>query len=333
MRSLVAFSLATLLSGAAVAEQVNVYSYRQPDLIRPLTDAFTKSTGIDVKVVFLKKGLLERLQAEGDRTPADLILTTDISRLAELVRAGVTKTVTSEILTANIPAEMRDPAGHWFGLTARARVIYASTERVGDGEVTTYEALADPKWRDRICTRSGAHAYNLALTSAMIVHHGTDKTRDWLNGLKANLARRPQGNDRAQVKAIWAGECDIAIGNTYYMAAMLAKPEQRPWADAVGIVFPRFSNGGTHMNISGMAMTRSGPNAANALKLMEFLASAEGQKIYAEIVAEYPALEGVAASDLVAGWGGFERDTIGLIDIAEQRAAAVRLVEETGFDN
>ena len=333
MRSLLVAGLAIMISTPVTAEQVNVYSYRQPDLIRPLTEAFTAKTGIDVKVVFLKKGLLERLQAEGDRTPADLVLTTDISRLAELVNAGVTKSVSSDLLSANIPAEMRDPDGHWFGLTARARIVYASTERVADGEVTTYEDLTDPKWKGRICTRSGAHAYNLALTSAMIVHHGVDQARDWLQGLKENLARRPQGNDRAQVKAIWAGECDIAIGNTYYMAAMLAKEEQKPWAQSVRIVFPKFTNGGTHMNVSGMAMTKSGPNADNALKLMEFLASEEGQRIYAEIVAEYPVLNSISTSDLVASWGTFERDTIGLIDIAAQRAAAVRLVDETGFDN
>lgn len=321
-----------LVALPAFAAEVNVYSYRQPELIKPLTDAFTEKTGITVNTVFLQKGLQERLLAEGDRSPADLIFTVDISRLKGVVDAGVTQPVTSEVLAANIPAEMRDSGNHWFGLTARARVVYASKERVKDGEVATYEGLADPKWKGRICIRSGLSAYNLALLSAMIVHHGPDAAKSWLEGVKANLARKPQGNDRAQVKAIWAGECDISVGNTYYMAAMLKKENEKPWADSVRIVFPRFEGGGTHMNISGMAMTRSAPNRDNALKLMEFLASPEGQKIYAEIIAEYPVLAGVKASDMVESWGSFDRDTISLTEIAAKRSDAAKMVEEVRFD-
>lgn len=324
---------ALMVAAPAIADDVNVYSYRQPELIKPLTDAFTEKTGINVNAVFLSKGLIERLKAEGKRSPADLIFTTDISRLAGVVNEGLTQPVESDALNANIPAEMRDENGHWFGLTARARVVYASKDRVADGEVTTYEDLASDKWKGRICIRSGMNAYNLALISAVITHHDEATTTTWLEGLKANLARKPQGNDRAQVKAIWAGECDIAIGNTYYMAAMLKKEDQQAWAESVRIVFPKFQNGGTHMNISGMAMTKAAPNKENALKLMEFLASAEGQKIYAEINAEYPVLPSVKASDLVEGWGAFERDDIGLTTIAANRTAAVKLVEEVGFDN
>ncbi|MEL7469548.1 MAG: Fe(3+) ABC transporter substrate-binding protein [Pseudomonadota bacterium] len=326
-------AMATLVALPALADEVNVYSYRQPELIKPLTDAFTEKTGVEVNAVFLRKGLIERLKAEGARSPADLIFTVDISRLAGVVNAGVTQPVESRVLTANIPAEMRDSDNHWFGLTARARVIYASKDRVQDGEVTTYEDLADPKWKGRICIRSGLNAYNLALTSAVIAHHGEEAAKAWLTGIKENLARKPQGNDRAQVKAIWAGECDISIGNTYYMAAMLGKDEQKPWAESVRIVFPKFKNGGTHMNISGMAMTKSAPNKESAVKLMEFLASAEGQKIYAEINAEYPVLATVKSSDLVESWGTFDRDEISLTEIAANRAASVKLVEETGFDN
>ena len=330
-----ALALAALMTAfpALAAEEVNVYSYRQPELIKPLTDAFTGKTGIKVNTVFLRKGLIERLKAEGKRSPADLVFTVDISRLAGIVREGLTQAVDSPVLQQNIPAAMRDAGNQWFGLTARARVVYASRDRVKDGEVTTYEDLADPKWKDRICIRSGMNAYNLALTSAVIAHHGEAAAKAWLTGLKSNLARKPQGNDRAQVKAIWAGECDISIGNTYYMAAMLAKDDQREWAESARIVFPRFENGGAHLNISGMAMTKAAPNRENALKLMEFLASAEGQRIYAEINAEYPVLESVSASELVESWGTFERDTIPLNEIAENRAMAVKLVEETGFDN
>ncbi len=331
-RTLTAAAVAALMTTSAIAEEVNVYSYRQPELIKPLTDAFTAKTGIEVNAVFLKKGLIERLKAEGDRSPADLIFTVDISRLAGVVNEGLTQPVTSDVLAANIPAEMRDENNHWFGLTARARVVYASKERVQDGEVTTYEDLASDKWKGRICIRSGLNSYNLALTSAVIAHHDADTAKNWLDGVKANLARKPQGNDRAQVKAIWAGECDIAVGNTYYMAAMLKKEDQKPWADSVRIMFPTFENGGTHMNISGMAMTKSAPNKDAALKLMEFLASAEGQKIYAEINAEYPVLSGVKASDLVESWGSFARDDMALTTIAANRAAAAKLVEEVGFD-
>lgn len=332
-RTLTAATLSLAVVASTLADEVNVYSYRQPDLIAPLTEAFTEQTGVKVNTVFLKKGMVERLQAEGDRSPADLVFTVDIARLMGLVEAGLTQPVTSDALSGNVPASLRDPDGHWFGLTARARIIYASKVRVAEGEVTTYEDLADPKWEGRICTRSGMHPYNLALTSAVIAHHGEDMAREWLEGLKSNLARKPQGNDRAQVKAIWAGECDISIGNTYYMAAMLKEEEQRPWADSVRIEFPHFVYGGTHMNISGMAMTKSSPNRENALKLMEFLASATGQQIYAEINAEYPVLEDVPASELVASWGPFERDGMSLAEIAKNRAQAVRLIEEVGFDN
>ncbi|MBY8977614.1 Fe(3+) ABC transporter substrate-binding protein [Rhodobacteraceae bacterium NNCM2] len=333
MRRLSLATATLALAASSAMADVNIYSYRQPELIKPLTDAFTEQTGIATNVVFLNKGLLERLQAEGDRSPADLIFTVDISRLKGVVDGGVTQPVTSEVLEANVPATMRDPDGHWFGLTSRARIVYASKDRVAEGEVTTYEDLADPKWKGRICVRSGTNAYNLALISAMEAHHGREATKEWLEGLKANLARKPEGNDRSQVKAIWAGECDISIGNTYYMAAMLKDPEQKEWADSVRIVFPTFEpTGGTHMNISGVAMTKSAPNREEALKMMEFLASAEGQKIYAEINAEYPVLESVPASDLVESWGDFSRDTIPLIEIANGRPDAVKLVEEVKFD-
>ena len=191
--ALIALTIAT----PAIAQEVNVYSYRQPELIKPLTDAFTDQTGIKVNTVFLAKGLVERLKAEGKRSPADLVFTVDISRLSGVVEAGVTQAVESEVLNANIPAEMRDKDGHWFGLTARARIVYASKDRVADGEVTTYEDLASDKWRDRICIRSGLNAYNLALISAVIAHHGEEAAKTWLEGVKANLARKPQGNDRA----------------------------------------------------------------------------------------------------------------------------------------
>ncbi|MEM9140258.1 MAG: extracellular solute-binding protein [Pseudomonadota bacterium] len=320
-------------AGTAVASEVNVEPYRLPEWIKPLTDGFTAKTGIKVNSVSLKNGMMERLQSEGYRSPADLILTVNITHLADMLNEGLTQPVNSDVLIANVPAAMRDENKHWFGLTARARSAFASKEWVEDGEVTTYEDLASDKWKGRICIRSGLNAYNLALTSAVIAHHGEEVAQSWLSAIKGNLARKPQGNDRAQVKAIWAGECDISVGSAHSKALMLKHDEQKEWADSVRIVFPKFANGGTHMNISGMAMTKSAPNKENALKLMEFLASEEGQKIYAEINAEYPVLGSVKASDLTESWGSFARDKTGLTEIAANRGAAVKLVESVGFDN
>lgn len=327
-------ALAALLASAlpALADEVNVYSHRQPELIQPLADAFTAETGIAVNVAFIDKGMAERLEAEGDRSPADLVLTVDIARLMQIVDAGVTQAVSSPVLDAAIPATLRDPEGHWFGLTTRARIVYASKDRVKDGEVTSYEDLADPKWKGRICTRSGLSDYNVALTAAMIAHHGEDYTKGWLEGLKSNLARKPEGGDRDQVKAIAAGECDIAIGNTYYIGEMLADPEQAPAAEAVRILFPVFEGDGTHVNISGIAMTKSAPNHDAALKFMEWLAGDTAQKIYAETNNEYPVKAGVERSALVASWGDFTPDSKTLAEIAKLRPAAVKLVETVDFD-
>ena len=326
------FATSLLAAFPALADEVNIYSHRQPELVQPLFDAFTKETGIAVNVAFVGSGMVERLVAEGRRSPADLVLTVDIARLMQVVDAGVTQAVASPVLDAAIPAEFRDPAGHWFGLTSRARIVYAAQGRVADGEVTTYEDLADPKWQGRICTRQGTNDYNVALTAAYLAHHGEAETRAWLEGLKANLARKPEGGDRDQVKAIWAGQCDISLGNTYYMGQMLADPEQKQWADAVRIVFPAFEGGGTHMNLSGVAMTAAAPNHDAALKLMEFLASDAAQAIYAETNHEFPVKPGVARSDLVASWGEFSPDTLGLDEVARLRPAALRLIEEVNFD-
>ena len=330
------YSLLALLFGCTalpvLAEEVNVYSHRQPELIQPLLDAFTAETGIAVNVAFVDKGMVERLVAEGDRSPADLVLTVDIARLTQVVEAGVTQAVQSDVLEAAIPAEFRDAGDQWFGLTARARIVYASKDRVAAGEVTTYEDLASEKWKGRICTRSGTNDYNVALLGAVIAHNGADAAKTWVEGLKANLARKPDGGDRDQVKAIAAGECDLAVGNTYYIGQMLADPEQKAAAEAVNVVFPTFAVGGTHMNISGVAMTKSAPNKDAALKLMEFLVSDSAQKIYAETNYEFPVKAGVPVSDLVASWGTFTPDTLPLTDVAAQRPAALKMMEDVNYD-
>lgn len=331
LKQIAALLTATAIA-APVAAEVNIYSSRQPELIDPILSAFTAETGIETNVVFIKSGMIERLKAEGRRSPADIILTTDIANLSAIVNADVTQSVTSDVINANVPSTYRDPDGNWFGLTMRARIAYVSKDRVGEGELTSFEQLADPKWADRICIRSGLHNYNVALLSAMIAHHGYDQAEAWLSGVKDNLARKPQGNDRAQIKAVWAGECDVAIGNTYYMGKMLSDPEQVPWAESVNLIFPTIGGHGAHINLSGMAMTASAPNADDALKLMEFLTSAEAQRIYAELNYEYPLLDGVEVSELVQSWGTFTADDTPLIDVAGFRGDALKMVDRVNFD-
>lgn len=325
------------VAGAAPAAEVNVYSYRQPALMQPLFDKFTAATGIEVNSLFAEKGLAERIKAEGVNSPADVILASDIARLSEAVEAGITQPVDSQILDTAIPVSLRDPADHWFALTRRARVVYASKERVKPGEVTSYEALAEPQWKGRICSRSGASDYNVALLAAQIAHHGEAEATKWLQGLRVNLARKPQGDDRAQIRAVAQGECDIALGNSYYLAVMLADPAQRPAAEAVNILFPNQqdmaqNNWGAHINISGMAMAKHAPNRDAALKLMEFLSSKAAQQLYAEINNEYPVSPDAPWSALMQSWGKFKADDLPLAEIARHRVRALEIVYETGFD-
>ncbi|WP_313556848.1 Fe(3+) ABC transporter substrate-binding protein [Agrobacterium cavarae] len=323
-------------SSAFAGGEVNVYSYRQPELIQPLLDAFTKETGIEINVLFLDKGLVERIQAEGVNSPADILLTVDIARLVEAKEGGVTQPVLNDpIIEKDIPANLRDPEGEWFGLTTRGRVVYASKERVPQQSIT-YEELADLKWKGKICIRDGQHSYNIALFASMIAHHGLDYTRTWLTGLKNNLARKPDGTDRSQAKSIYSGECDIALGNTYYVGLMLTneqEPEEKVWANSVKVIFPNAEDRGTHVNISGVAMTKYAPNKENALKLMEFLASGEAQEIYAKQVFEYPVLPGAQPSDVVKGFGPIKPDTLSLTEIAAHRKEASELVDEVGFND
>jgi iron(III) transport system substrate-binding protein len=331
-----AFALATLFAGSALADgTVNVYTYRQPDLIKPVLDAFTQETGIKTEVLFLDKGLEERILAEGQNSPADVIMTVDISRLTTAKEKGITQALDDSVVNKNIPAEYRDPEGHWFGLTKRARVVYASKDRVKDTAIT-YADLADPKWKGKICIRSGQHDYNLALIGAAISHWGAEKAETWLNGVKANLARKPDGGDRPQAKAIFAGECDIAIGNTYYVGLMRTNekdPEEKEWGNAINVIFPTFENGLTHVNISGAAIAKNAPNHDNAVKLLQFLSNHEAQQIYAEKNYEYPVEPGLEPSETVKAFGELKSDTLPLVEIAKERKAASELVDKVRFDD
>lgn len=327
-----AIALTALPLAAAADGEVNIYSYRQAYLLEPLLNAFEKETGIKSNVVFAKQGLAERLEREGRNSPADVVMTVDISRLNELVERDLVQGVDNDVLEKNIPENLRHPDGKWFGLTTRARLIYTSKERVEEGEITTYEQLADDKWENRICTRSGKHPYNIALISSMIAHHGEAETETWLAGVKNNLARKPQGGDRDQIKAISEGVCDVSIGNSYYYGNMLQDESQRPAAEAVRLVFPNADGRGTHINISGISLTKSAPNKDNAIKLMEFLSSPEAQGIYATANTEYPANSNVTPTGLVAEWGKIHPDNLSLQVIAENRNAAVKLVDRVDYD-
>ncbi|PKF62886.1 iron ABC transporter substrate-binding protein [Psychromonas sp. psych-6C06] len=329
-RSLTMLAL-TATSLTAIAEEVNVYSFRQAFLIEPIMEKFTKETGVKVNILFAKKGLIERVKREGELSPADLVLTTDISRLVKLTSQDLTQTVNSDTLNKNIPTQYRDPDNQWFALTTRVRNIYSSADRVGPVDIT-YQDLAKPEFKGKICTRSGKHPYNVSLVASVIAHEGEENAKVWLEKVKENLARKPQGNDRAQVKAVKDGLCDYALGNNYYLGKMLENPKQVSWAEAVSINFPNQKTTGSHVNVSGVVLAKYAPNKDNAIKLMEFLSGDTAQQMYAEVNYEYPVKVGVQPSKLVASWGEFKADVLPLADIAKQHKAAVKLLDEVKFD-
>ncbi|GAB1059876.1 Fe(3+) ABC transporter substrate-binding protein [Shewanella algae] len=326
-----ALAASSLTLPVAAAGEVTVYSYRQEFLVKPILDDFSQATGVKVNFVFAKDGIADRLAREGRLSPADLVLTSDFSRLQELVDKQLVKQVESDTLKQNIPAQYRDPEGNWYALTMRVRNLYSSKERLGPLAIN-YEDLADARYKGKVCMRSGKHPYNIALVASMIAHHGEADAKSWLQGLKSNLARKPQGNDRAQVQAVKEGLCDIAIGNSYYYGKMLQDPKQRPWAEAAVINFPNQENRGAHINVSGMALAKHAPNSADALKLMEYLSSDAAQQSYAEVNMEYPVKVDVPVSELVASWGDFKADDLPVYKLAEHHQAALRLLDEVKFD-
>jgi iron(III) transport system substrate-binding protein len=301
--------------------------------MKPLIDAFTKSTGIRVNSIFVKDGLAERVAAEGAGSPADVLMTVDIGNLVDLVDKGLTQPVTSPVLERVVPANLRGRDGHWFALSTRARVLYAAK----DLKLTsfTYEQLADPKWKGRICIRAGQHPYNTALIAAFLAHHGPEKTEQWLRGVKANLARPATGGDRDIARDIMGGICDIGIGNSYYVGLMRSGrggDEQTRWGEAIDVVLPVFEGGGTHVNISGAAIARHAPHRAEAQRFLEYLVSPEAQRIYAEINFEYPVSAEAVVHPIIASFGSLKVDPLSLAEIARRRAEASRLVDKVGFD-
>ncbi|PID74884.1 MAG: iron ABC transporter substrate-binding protein [Desulfobacterales bacterium] len=333
------FSLFISPLAAMAGGEVNLLSTRQEFLLRPFLDVFEAENGIKVNVVYLKKGMLERLKARPGE--ADLILTKDIANLAAITDAGLLQPYNSETIDSNIPAPWRDKDHLWTGLTMRARVFYYSKDRVDPNTLGDYMSLADKKYHKKICIRSGYHNYNVALISAMIAENGEEKAKSWLKGLKANLARKPQGNDRAQIRAVSAGECDIALGNTYYMGKMLENPKQRSWAAAVGIYFPDQAGRGTHINVTGGGIAKAAKNKENAVKLLEFFTGNLAQTMYSQVNHEYPLKKGIVLSGIVKSFGSgqkgiekgvFKADEIPMDRIAAERKVALKMLDEVKFD-
>lgn len=338
IRALAHLSFAALLAlcsangAAAQSGDVNLYSYREQKLIQPLLDAFTKDTGIKVNVISASSGLEQRIKTEGANSPADVLLTVDIGRLEDAVQAGITQPIKSAVVEQAVPSQYRDPEGHWVGISMRARVLYASKERVKQDAIT-YEELADPKWKGKICIRSGQHVYNNALFAAMIAKQGEAKTEDWLKGLKANLAQKPSGGDRETARDVAAGKCDLGVGNTYYYPLMQNNPQQKAWADATKVILPVFKDGGTHVNISGVVLAKNAPNKANGMKLIEWLLGDTAQKMYADSVYEYPLKAGVAVNPAIAAFGPLKPDPLPIVKVGQNKKAAANLVDKVGFDN
>ncbi|HAO33007.1 MAG TPA: Fe(3+) ABC transporter substrate-binding protein [Candidatus Competibacter sp.] len=324
-----------LLATPALAEgEVNIYSARKEDLIKPLLDDFSKQAGVTVNLVTGKEeALLQRLQSEGVNTPADLMLTTDAGRLAAAREVGVLQAVKSETLAARIPAAYRDPDGYWYGLSVRARPIIYARERVKPAELSTYDDLADPKWKGKVCVRSSDSVYNQSLVAGMISHHGEAKTEAWAKGLVANFARPPKGGDRDQIKAVAAGECDVTLANTYYLGGMVNSSDEaeKQAAAKVAVFWPDAKTAGVHVNISGAGVTANARNRDNAIKLLEFMAADAAQRWYAETNNEYPVNPAIAPSATLKAWGEFKADTLNVAKLGELNPAAVRLMDRAGW--
>lgn len=318
----------------ASANELNIYTTREPALIQPLLDSFTTSSGIKVNTVFLKDGLAERVLSEGASSPADILMTVDAGNLVDLVDKGVTQAVDSAALKDAVPAELRDAAGNWFALSMRARVLYAAKDL--DLASFNYEDLADAKWKGKVCIRSGQHPYNTALFADYIAHYGAEETEKWLAGVKDNLARKAGGGDRDVAKDILGGICDIGLANSYYVGLMRSGKggeDQVKWGDAIKVVLPTFKDGGTQVNISGAAVAKNAPNKDNAVKLLEYLVSDEAQKIYAEANYEYPVKAGASVDPIIASFGELKIDNKPLSEIVTHRKQASELAEKVGFDN
>ncbi|WP_183729690.1 Fe(3+) ABC transporter substrate-binding protein [Desulfurispira natronophila] len=322
------------MASVAMAQVVNVYSYRQTHLIEPLLQEFREETGINYRLLTgAAGGLLERLIREGANSPADVLVTVDAGNLVAAKQAGVLQPVQSEALVQSIPAHYRDEEGYWYGLSARSRVIYYSPDRIDPAKIPTYESLADPDLGKRICVRSSSNIYNQSLVASMIAHHGAEKTEEWVRGLVNNFARQPQDNDTAQIRSVAAGQCDIGIANTYYFGRLMASDSRQDQqvVEKVELLWPNQDDRGAHMNLSGAGVTKSSRNVDAAVKLIEFLASDRAQSVYAEYNNEYPVNPEVPVSGPIKSFGDFKADTLQLSDLERYQAEAVRIMDRAGW--
>lgn len=330
MKHLVIAIVLLIQSGSLLAAEINIYSARKEALIKPLLDLYAQENEVKINLVTGEAdALIKRLELEGDNSPADLLLTVDVGRLNLAKNKGLLQPVESKVLTSIIPASYRDVDRQWFGLSLRSRVIVYARDRVQPEELSTYEALADPRWKKQICVRSSSNIYNQSLVAAMIANNGVEATEAWAKGLVANFARPPRGGDRDQIKAVAAGQCKIALVNTYYMAGMLTSKikSEVAVANKVALFWPDQEGRGAHVNISGAGVTKSAKNRDLAIKLLEFMASDAAQQWYAKTNHEYPVREGVKVSDILQRWGEFKADPLNLSELGKYNADAVRLMD------
>ena len=331
-KSLIAAALLVLTGQAALADEVVVYSARNEQLIKPLFDAYTKETGVQVKFVTDKEGpLMARLKAEGKNTPADIFLTVDAGNLWQAAQEGLLKPVNSKVLAANIPEHLRDPGNEWFGLSVRARTLVYNTNKVKAGELTTYEDLADSKWKGRLCLRTSKKVYNQSLVGMMMFEHGEEKTEQIVKGWVANLATDPFPDDTKAMEAVAAGLCDVTVVNTYYFGRLMEKKPNLPLA----IFWPnqnlKTKAAGVHVNVSGAGVTRYAKHEDAAIKLMEWLSSEKAQNLYADVNMEYPANPKVKSDPAVAAWGSFKPNLINVAQAGTLQTRAVMLMDRVGY--
>lgn len=325
---------ATPATAAEDDKLVHLYSARKEALIKPVLDKFTEQTGIEVKLITSKAdALLKRLQTEGRNSPADVLLTTDAGRLHRAREAGVLQPIESDVLEKAVPENYRDVDGYWYGLSLRARPIVYARDRVKPEQLSTYEALAEPAMKGRVCIRSSNNIYNQSLVASMISTRGEAATEAWAKDFVKNFARPPRGGDRDQIKAVAAGQCDVAVVNTYYLGVMLSggDADERAAGEKVAVFWPNQNDRGAHVNVSGAGVTAHAKHRENAIKLIEFLASPEVQSWYARVNHEYPVVDGVESSELLKDWGEFKADNINLTELGRLNADALRLMDRAGW--
>ncbi|QQL46106.1 Fe(3+) ABC transporter substrate-binding protein [Sulfuriroseicoccus oceanibius] len=338
LRNLITTVLAATISVSAVSadeETVTVYSYRHYEGDQKLYEEFTRQTGIKVETVKAKAdALIERIEAEGEKSPADIFIAADVGRLEKARELGILQSVTSEALESQVPAHLRDPEGHWYGFTVRARVIMYAKDRVDPASITSYQDLTKPEWKGRICVRSSSNIYNQSLLAGMIANHGKAKALQWAKGVRKNMARAPQGSDRDQMRAVAAGIADVAIANTYYYGLLASSPDEkdREVASKIGLIFPDQDGTGTHINISGGGVVKTSDNKEAAVKLLEFLSSAEAQKTFPTTTHEYPLNMDHTLSPALEPWAAFKYDPIDLKKVGASRKDAAKLFLLSGWE-